>query len=351
LLIGEAVAPRTHHQQLWRGTDDQNNSKYHYYDASAKQWIDFELPPADCASCDITWLVNQFQKNTLRYATPVEDIIILVDGKDLDGASDSRMLAGAFLIVEVVPGGKILKPLKGAAKVATRGTRKIAITIGKTGRRFIGEVVDGVYKPYKWIKSTAKIDEVLDVTDEVTYLAEDGVKRVGKLEVVRSGSEYGVRAIVEIVRKIIYPSVKINGATVVRILEGTNGKIAIMGRKMAYIEEVANGLIKLGKEVEIFDIDKAFGGKGYSNWDLIKKDWDNALDRFGQLDSNGNKVLPYQKVIQTLWYKENERWARWVKENGYEIYDLGDNPGLLKNSPDRSAFYDLEKKIIFDELN
>ncbi len=176
-------------ERLWRGTDDLSNSKYYYYDASAKQWIDFDLPPADCASCDIRWLADQFEKNSLRYATPIEDIIIFIDGKDLDGASASRMLAGAFLIVEVVPGGKILKPLKGAAKVATRGTRKIAITIGKTGKRFIGEVVDGVYKPYKWIKSTAKIDEVLDVTDEVTYLAEDGVKRVGKLEVVRSGSE------------------------------------------------------------------------------------------------------------------------------------------------------------------
>ena len=53
---------------------------------------------------------------------------------------------------------------------------------------------DGVYKPFKWIKPD-KVDEVLEVTDEVTYLAEDGVQRVGKLEVVRSGREYGVRVI------------------------------------------------------------------------------------------------------------------------------------------------------------
>ena len=57
-------------------------------------------------------------------------------------------------------------------------------------------MVDGVYKPFKWIKPD-KVDEVLEVTDEVTYLAEDGVQRVGKLEVVRSGREYGVRVITE----------------------------------------------------------------------------------------------------------------------------------------------------------
>lgn len=54
--------------------------------------------------------------------------------------------------------------------------------------------MDGVYKPFRWIKPV-KVDEVLEVTDEVTYLAEDGVQRVGKLEVVRSGSEYGVRVL------------------------------------------------------------------------------------------------------------------------------------------------------------
>ena len=150
-------------------------------------------------------------------------------------------------------------------------------------------------------------------------------------------------------RKIIYPNVKINGATVVRILEGKNGKIALMGRKMTYIEEVAKGLEKLGKKVEIFDVKKAFGGKGYKDWELIKKDWDDAIRKHGVLDAYQNKVLPYDKVKKTMWYKENLRWAKWIKEEGFEIYDLGDNPGLLTNTPDRSAFYDIEKLIIFND--
>ena len=69
----------------------------------------------------------------------------------------------------------------------------------------------------------------------------------------------------------------------------------------------------------------------------------------GTIDINGNQILPYDKLKKTLWYKENERWAKWIKEMGYEIYDLGDNPGLLRNVPNRSAFYNLEKSIIFND--
>lgn len=36
---------------------------------------------------------------------------------------------------------------------------------------------------------------------------------------------------------------------------------------MSYIEEVGAALTKLGKQVEIFDIKKAFGGQGFKNWD------------------------------------------------------------------------------------
>jgi len=72
---------------------------------------------------------------------------------------------------------------------------------------------------------------------------------------------------------IIYPSTKINGIPVVRILTGNNGKIAIIGRKMPYVEDVANNLSKLGKEVEIFDTKTAFAGKGYNNFKQIDDEW------------------------------------------------------------------------------
>ncbi len=191
-------------ERLWRSTDDLSNTVYYYYHADARQWIDYILPDPKCTSCDIEWLVKQVQTSALRYATPIEDIVIVLEGKDLEGAESSRVWAAAFLLVDVIPGGKVFKPVKGVTKATLRGTRKLVITLGKTGKAYIGEVVDGVYKPFKWIKKTDKVDEVIQTTDEVTYLAENGTQQVGKLEVVRSGRVYGVRAIAKGADEILY---------------------------------------------------------------------------------------------------------------------------------------------------
>ncbi len=91
-----------------------------------------------------------------------------------------------------------------------------------------------------------------------------------------------------------------------------------------------------------------FNGKGYANLDEINTDWKLWKSQYK------NEIIPYEKVKQTLWYKENQRWAKWIKEQGYDIYDLGDNPGQFINSfdrvnaPDASTFYDMEKVEIFN---
>lgn len=134
----------------------------------------------------------------------------------------------------------------------------------------------------------------------------------------------------------------------VRISVGTNGKIAIIGRRMPYVRKVAEDLKKLGKEIEIFEPQSAFGGKGYNNLEEIYADFDKIKSKYP------NGIIPYDKLKETLWYKENERWAKWIKEQGYDIYDIGDNPGQFINSfdrqnvPDASAFYDMEKLEIFN---
>ena len=149
-------------------------------------------------------------------------------------------------------------------------------------------------------------------------------------------------------KNITYPSVKINGIPVVRIYNGNNGKIAIIGRKMPYVNKIAKGLEKLGKEVEVFDIETAFGGKGYNNFKLIDDEWRYVKSQYD------DGIIPYERVKSTLWYKENQRWAKWIKEQGYDIYDIGDNPGQFINKddriniPDASAFYDMEKIEIFN---
>ena len=191
---GGALFQLTSGELLWRTPDDLGNSTYYVLYPDEKQCQPFKLPPLDCTSCDIAWLVAQVQTTAVRYLTPIEDIVVVLEGKDLDGVESSKLLAGVFLVVDIVPGGKIFRPVKKLGQAGLKGTKKLLVTIGKTSKAYIGEVVDGVYKPFKWIKPD-KVDEIIEVTEEVTYLAEDGVQRVGKLEVVRSGAEYGVRVV------------------------------------------------------------------------------------------------------------------------------------------------------------
>jgi hypothetical protein len=52
------------------------------------------------------------------YILPIEDIKILVTGTDFDGEQVSRLQTAGFMIVGIIPGGKLLKPLsKGAGRV------------------------------------------------------------------------------------------------------------------------------------------------------------------------------------------------------------------------------------------
>jgi hypothetical protein len=54
---------------------------------------------------------------TGRYVLPVEDALIMIDGKDFDGVEQNRVKAAGFFLVGLVPGGKITKAFKPLAKI------------------------------------------------------------------------------------------------------------------------------------------------------------------------------------------------------------------------------------------
>jgi hypothetical protein len=260
---GGALFQLTSGELLWRTPDDLGNSTYYVLYPDERQWQPFKLPPFDCTSCDIAWLVSQVQTAAVRYLTPIEDIIVVLEGKDLDGMESSKLLAGVFLVVDIVPGGKIFRPVKKLGQAGLKGTKKLLVTVGKTSKAYIGEVVDGVYKPFKWIKPD-KVDEVLEVTDEVTYLAEDGVQRVGKLEVVRSGIEYGVRVLSNALK---FTAKQIDDY--IALATKQNDKLKVMlgmwdnGSSSSYIS-------KAGKDYTYFD----FGDKFQEAYNLVGKNDD-----------------------------------------------------------------------------
>lgn len=87
------------------------------FNKTSGEWEKYN-PEFDCLSCDINYLIGAALKFGGRYLTPVEDIVILVDGKDFDGNESSRVAAATFLIIGVVPGGKALRPLAALSKGA-----------------------------------------------------------------------------------------------------------------------------------------------------------------------------------------------------------------------------------------
>ncbi len=110
---------------------------YYIYNEDTKRWHELLLPAAGVSSTSDPYLVQAFwkgMKGVARYALPLEDAIILVDGKDFDGNEASEAEAGVLLIAGFVPGGKILKPVlrvvKGAKvwKIFTRQGGRTYIT-------------------------------------------------------------------------------------------------------------------------------------------------------------------------------------------------------------------------------
>ncbi|MCL6296566.1 hypothetical protein [Jejuia spongiicola] len=119
-LLASANGSKINDDVKW--TSDFPAEGYHYiYSEETEQYYEYRLPPADYPKADIDFLLKAFWSGvatTARYATPLEDIIILIDGKDFDGVEQNKAATAGFMIVGFIPGGKILKPIsKGTGKV------------------------------------------------------------------------------------------------------------------------------------------------------------------------------------------------------------------------------------------
>lgn len=172
----------------------------HLYMADLNEWfeVDINTFETECLSCDLNYIAAEVTKlagKTIgRYVLPIEDVYILLEGKDFDGVQANRAVAGGFILIEFIPGGKILKPvtkgLKAGTKATVKGTRKIYKLVKGT-KVVVGEFADDVLKPVKWIDG--EVDEVVEVLQDVTYANVDGKEVKGVLQVVKKGDDIGFR--------------------------------------------------------------------------------------------------------------------------------------------------------------
>ena len=117
-----------------------------------------------------------------------------------------------------------------------------------------------------------------------------------------------------------------NGAKAVQIRQGTNGKVAVIGRDMNTVRPYAAELKSKGYDVEIFDGDTV-PDAARSEWAKIKK---------------SGKWLTEDEIPQTETFKANAAWADKLVSENYTVVDLGSPAGTGS-----SQFYNLELSIIF----
>jgi hypothetical protein len=131
-----------------------------------------------------------------------------------------------------------------------------------------------------------------------------------------------------------------NGLKVARIRSGAQPNlVAIIGRKMVGVVNLAaDHLEKNGVKVETFQ------------WtDEARDQFYKAAKEYQRATGNDRARLPYDEVKKTLAYEMNQEWAEHLVQDGYTIVDMGD-PSGADAVEGASAFYDIEKTVIFPEL-
>jgi hypothetical protein len=154
---------------------------------------------------------------------------------------------------------------------------------------------------------------------------------------------------------------EIAGIKIVNVRAGTNGQIAIIGKNMESVKQVADELIKQGKNVIILD-DNYLKGMTFhlDAYDAVfsdgtkahysAKDWTVKEALLDMSDINNYKgikdvngyITIYEDIVQIPMYKIDEQWMNIIKNNGYDVLDIG-NP---LNTSNTSFFYNLEKIIM-----
>jgi hypothetical protein len=104
-------------------------------------------------------------------------------------------------------------------------------------------------------------------------------------------------------------------------------KIVLIGRSMDVIKIMKN---KYHPNAEIFDGDSHITKAARDQWLEEKAKYPGG-------------IIPYDEVKKTIFYQDNEKFIRKMKEQGYTFIDLGNPAGITGPS----AFYDMEIKLIF----
>ncbi|MEX0598584.1 MAG: hypothetical protein WD512_19030, partial [Candidatus Paceibacterota bacterium] len=84
---------------------------YYWSQSDPMNWYRIPDPPT-YSHLSLDFLFNQFWsfvQTGVRICTPLEEIVVLIDGKDFDGVAQSKATAGIFILIDITPVGKVTK--------------------------------------------------------------------------------------------------------------------------------------------------------------------------------------------------------------------------------------------------
>lgn len=140
----------------------ESEKRTYYLPKGENKWYEYRVPPPNYHDTDLTFLFEAFWtgvKFTTRYMTPLEDAIILIDGKDFDSVEQNKATTAGWMIVGFIPGGKLAKPIiKIGSKVG-----KFAKLV-KVGNKTIKLPINIVNDVVEFGSSGSKLRTVLGIT-------------------------------------------------------------------------------------------------------------------------------------------------------------------------------------------
>ena len=137
------------------------------------------------------------------------------------------------------------------------------------------------------------------------------------------------------------------GKTIVQVRQGTNGKIAVIGRQMDdHVNNVAAHLKNnQGLQVEILDDDylnRTFNIDGVE-W-TVNSAWDDMVKNpiYKDMKDPVTGHIKAEYIEQIPMYKLNKQWVEYIQTEGFTIIDIGYPHGLTSES----LFYNMEINTI-----
>ena len=176
LLVSNSKRPLNDSSSTIIGTSEDNGPYHYLYTDTTDKWYEMSLDNSktNCLSCDLEYLVGEVLttglKLTGRYVIPIEDALIIIDGKDFDSNAANKYIAGGMLIFAIVPGGKIVKPL---AKTIKSSTTALQIVIREGGEFAIESIGKAVNVEIKAVPIDDFIKYVSETGEEMARIAND----------------------------------------------------------------------------------------------------------------------------------------------------------------------------------